>query len=119
MNYLSSGEKGSGDNAYVYLKEGHYMLAGTIPRGENNFRISAAAQDTRNVFDSEFKAELLRSQIRSESNVESIDNKEYLREPVTKTAVKFNNIYTHYSPPSTPSSIGSIKKVSTSTEKHW
>ncbi len=98
VNYLSSGEKGSGDNAYVYLKDGHYMLAGTIPRGENNFRISAAAQDTRNVFDSEFKAELLRSQIRSESNVESIDNKEYLREPVTKTAVKFNNIYTHHSP---------------------
>ncbi len=43
-NYLVSGEKGSGDNAYIYLPTDRqpYLLKGTIPSGERSFVISGA-----------------------------------------------------------------------------
>jgi D-alanyl-D-alanine carboxypeptidase/D-alanyl-D-alanine-endopeptidase (penicillin-binding protein 4) len=45
---LLTGEKGSGDNAYVYLepgKEGELRVAGTLPPAEKRFSISAAHPD--------------------------------------------------------------------------
>jgi len=41
---LTTGKKGSGDNAYIYLpSDGEYALVkGTIPLGEKNFKISGA-----------------------------------------------------------------------------
>lgn len=45
INQLSAGEKGSGDNAYIYLPydDTSFLLAGTIPVGEPHFIISGAA----------------------------------------------------------------------------
>jgi serine-type D-Ala-D-Ala carboxypeptidase/endopeptidase (penicillin-binding protein 4) len=41
---LKTGKKGSGDNAYIYLpSDGEYpLIKGTIPLGEDNFKISGA-----------------------------------------------------------------------------
>jgi serine-type D-Ala-D-Ala carboxypeptidase/endopeptidase (penicillin-binding protein 4) len=44
INELTTGEKGSGDNAYIYLPPyaGKGYVRGTIPLGENNFIISGS-----------------------------------------------------------------------------
>src|SRR6202008_4378015 len=54
-NKLLTGAKGSGDNAYVYLNrlERFLTVKGTLPAGQNNFRIAAAHPDP-SIFFSDF-----------------------------------------------------------------
>ena len=50
---LTSAQRGSGDNAYVFLPENdfsEYRIRGTIPVNENNFSISASITDPEHVF---------------------------------------------------------------------
>lgn len=60
VNLLSTGEKGSGDNAYIYTSpyNNSAYVTGTIPPGENNFSISGAMPDPLFVFVKETKAAL-------------------------------------------------------------
>lgn len=56
INEVKAGEKGSGDNAYIYLPVGQkdYIVRGTIPPGQSSFRISGAAYDGVSYFVSDF-----------------------------------------------------------------
>jgi D-alanyl-D-alanine carboxypeptidase/D-alanyl-D-alanine-endopeptidase (penicillin-binding protein 4) len=57
---LTTGKKGSGDNAYIYLpSDGEYALVkGTIPMGEKNFKISGAIINPSLFLWKEFKRNL-------------------------------------------------------------
>jgi len=52
VSELKSARKGSGDNAYIYLPVGSntYIVRGTIPVSENNFKISGAIYDAPGYF---------------------------------------------------------------------
>ncbi|MDP4262339.1 MAG: D-alanyl-D-alanine carboxypeptidase/D-alanyl-D-alanine-endopeptidase [Bacteroidota bacterium] len=52
INELRSASKGTGDNAYIYLPVGNneYIVRGTIPVDENNFKISGAVYDAPGYF---------------------------------------------------------------------
>jgi D-alanyl-D-alanine carboxypeptidase/D-alanyl-D-alanine-endopeptidase (penicillin-binding protein 4) len=60
INHLSAAAKGSGDNAYIYLPgEGHdYLLEGTIPLNENQFKISGAIVSGPDYFINNFRSYL-------------------------------------------------------------
>lgn len=59
LNELKTGKKGSGDNAYVYLPAGNsWLVKGTIPAGEKNFKISGAIQDPETLLGEEFRKAL-------------------------------------------------------------
>ncbi len=46
LNELKTGAKGSGDNAVIYLPtNGNWLVKGTVPAGEKNFKISGAIQN--------------------------------------------------------------------------
>lgn len=53
---VTAAMKGSGDNAYLYLpfSRNQYVVRGTIPVGENNFRISGAITEPLSFFQSDF-----------------------------------------------------------------
>lgn len=90
-NELKSAAKGTGDNAYIYY---HDLISGTIPLGENAFKISAANPDPINSLCFDFAWYLESSAIRNEA-----------REKFVKTIYsgltideKYKVINTHYSP---------------------
>lgn len=70
INELHTGAKGSGDNAYIYLPtdEQGWLVKGTIPAGEKNFKISGAIKDPSTFLWNEFKRNLDSASI-SYSNV--------------------------------------------------
>lgn len=47
LNYMKTGERGSGDNGYIFCAPGQYTaeLRGTIPQGYNEFKIKGAIPD--------------------------------------------------------------------------
>jgi D-alanyl-D-alanine carboxypeptidase/D-alanyl-D-alanine-endopeptidase (penicillin-binding protein 4) len=94
-NLLRSAEKGTGDNAYIYLQNGYYLVAGTIPRAEKNFKISGTMINPSENFKHEFSGELLKKQIRSEWNPEIL---RYKGEMSKKESYKYSLISSHYSP---------------------
>ncbi|WP_290793081.1 D-alanyl-D-alanine carboxypeptidase/D-alanyl-D-alanine endopeptidase [Flavihumibacter sp. UBA7668] len=57
---LLTGSKGSGDNAYIYLPPGSIkgIIRGTIPLGEDRFRISGALPDPGKQLAEQFKHKL-------------------------------------------------------------
>ena len=60
INELKTGARGSGDNAYIYLPvdEQGWLLKGTIPAGEKNFKISGAIKDPSTFLWEEFRRNL-------------------------------------------------------------
>jgi D-alanyl-D-alanine carboxypeptidase/D-alanyl-D-alanine-endopeptidase (penicillin-binding protein 4) len=92
---LKAAEKGTGDNAYNYLHQGYSFLSGTIPRGEKNFKISAAIAEPAKCVTSEFYGALGRKNIRSDKNVAAFD---YVGEMPKRKTYEYNKITTHYSP---------------------
>jgi D-alanyl-D-alanine carboxypeptidase/D-alanyl-D-alanine-endopeptidase (penicillin-binding protein 4) len=98
INMLKCGEKGSGDNVYIYSGDGHYILTGTIPRGEKSFKVSGSINDPAESLIHEFKQKLVSKKIITESNVETIANKVYIGEPIAKKSFLYTSMYTHYSP---------------------
>ena len=60
INELTTGTKGSGDNAYIYIPVGddEWLLRGTIPAGEKNFKISGAIKDPSSFLWEEFTRNL-------------------------------------------------------------
>lgn len=66
VNELKAAEKGSGDNAYVYLPTGpgrNQLLAGTIPAGEKAFSISASMPDPVSTLLADFSTALKKASI--------------------------------------------------------
>lgn len=100
INYLHSAEKGSGDNAYIYLKDGHHILTGTIPVGEKAFSISGSVSDPSGVFYYEFLGNLLEKKIRSSKGGISVTERKGLGYPVKgqTPSYSYKVFYTHYSP---------------------
>ena len=92
INELRSAQKGSGDNAYIYLAPDAEtgFIRGTIPVNENNFSISGAMPDA-----GRFLAETIGQYYGAK---EIAENNKYLKEKIRwkKPEVIF---YTHTSPP--------------------
>lgn len=67
INLLTTGKKGSGDNAYIYSSpyNQNIYITGTIPAGENNFSISGAMPDPAAVFIKELKSVLQKGGIKT------------------------------------------------------
>jgi D-alanyl-D-alanine carboxypeptidase/D-alanyl-D-alanine-endopeptidase (penicillin-binding protein 4) len=65
INQLRSAEKGSGDNAYVYFQpdEYNYVISGSIPIKENNFKISASDAEHVSTFINDLSASLKKEKI--------------------------------------------------------
>lgn len=82
--------KGSGDNAYIYhpLNEGHGFVRGTIPAGENRFKISGAMPNGALQLALTLEAAL------KKSPVEKIRT----TYPAGKTVTGSTIFYTHHSP---------------------
>ena len=51
-NFITTGKKGSGDQAYIYSApySSHYFATGTIPAGQNSFSIYGAMANPKEVF---------------------------------------------------------------------
>ncbi|MEI9810468.1 MAG: D-alanyl-D-alanine carboxypeptidase [Bacteroidota bacterium] len=96
-DYVTSAEKGSGDNAYVYLPVGDIFgkITGTIPRGEKEFKVSAAMHNPPY-----FLIDTLRNFLIS--NGISINEKSAVMINQDPAAFKLKMtgkvLYTHYSP---------------------
>lgn len=93
VNELRSAEKGSGDNAYIYLPVGgnDYYLRGTIPVDESRFTISGAMPEGAAYFVTDF-GNYIRT--RSSATLErTINNYSYGALPE-----RCRMVYTHYSP---------------------
>ena len=95
-NRLKTGKPNSGDNAYYYFNYGNHdasypVLRGTIPLGENEFKISIATANPFAHFVNELTKKGLISNAFSNANNFDVSS---IWEP-TKADV---NIYTHYSP---------------------
>ncbi|MBS1733446.1 MAG: D-alanyl-D-alanine carboxypeptidase/D-alanyl-D-alanine-endopeptidase [Bacteroidetes bacterium] len=94
VNLLSTGEKGSGDNAYIYTSpySNSAYVTGTIPPGENNFSISGAMPDPLFVFVKETKAALRKQGIEAPEG----SNLSFL--PAGGDASLYKDVYTYTSP---------------------
>jgi D-alanyl-D-alanine carboxypeptidase/D-alanyl-D-alanine-endopeptidase (penicillin-binding protein 4) len=98
INQLTTGKKGSGDNAYIYLppysKTG--FIKGTIPAGEKQFKISGSFPDpslqVHHALINAFKQGGIRVNQHFNSSTLSIINKQVVPTPSTM-------LYTQYSPP--------------------
>lgn len=92
-NQLTSAARGSGDNAYIYLpgEGGRYLLKGTIPAGENNFKISGSIANPPDFF-----INSLREYLRKEKLLSYPEGKKIhlLPQPVEA----FSVLGTHHSP---------------------
>ncbi len=89
---VTSAAKGSGDNSYIYIPSisSNAIVRGTIPIGEESFKISGAIVNPANQFIKTF-TDSIKSQFRS--NLKEpfiIDTPWFLRKPQI--------FYTHYSP---------------------
>jgi len=64
-NYITSGKKGSGDNAYIYSAPYNptAFATGTIPPGQNNFTISGSMPDPGKVFIKGLRSYLMQNNI--------------------------------------------------------
>lgn len=95
INEVKAGEKGSGDNAYIYLPVGNgdYIVRGTIPPGQSNFRISGAAYDGVSYFVSDFGTYINERQMVS-STFGNRSSSYYVGKVPDSTKI----LYTHYSP---------------------
>jgi D-alanyl-D-alanine carboxypeptidase/D-alanyl-D-alanine-endopeptidase (penicillin-binding protein 4) len=93
---LSSAKKGSGDNAYVYLPDDtfrEYLVRGTIPVNEENFKISASITNPEWVFSTSL-LQLLQKEMNFDVGHGGFDvlDQPFLQKENSKM------IYTHYSP---------------------
>lgn len=88
-NQLKSAAKGTGDNAYIYLPTfgAAQTIAGTIPVGENAFKISASVRWPTISFLDDFCDKINKQGIKGEQGVFKY-----------KQDDKPKSIYTHYSP---------------------
>lgn len=98
VNRLRSGEKGSGDNAYIYLYNGHYVITGTIPRAEKSFKVSGAMIYPPENLEYELTGELLKRNIRPERNIDTPSVQNEMGEPFEEKKYQYAVIDTHYSP---------------------
>lgn len=115
INQCKTGKAGSGDNAYIYFMPGERksVIEGTIPAGVKRFSISASD----NTPDLTFSLSFL-DYASSNNFIKDDERSVYTLPPANPVySSRKDTIYTHSSPPSTPSSIGSSKKASTSTAK--
>jgi len=85
INEVKSAAKGTGDNAYIYLPLGSpdYIVRGTIPIEEKNFKISGAVYNSPSSFTFEI-GQIIKSPINGY-------NLKKIKDPI-------NIFYTHYSP---------------------
>lgn len=93
---LTSAQKGSGDNAYVYLPDDtfkEYMIRGTIPVNEENFEIAASLTNPEWDFSSSLLL-LLQEEMKFDVGHGVYD---VVNVPFKKNE-NSNLIYTHYSP---------------------
>lgn len=97
-NALKAGEKGSGDNAYIYLQDGYRALAGTIPRGEKNFKISGSILDPDEDLKWIFSRQLKKmTGVFAEKGISEI-NPFFYRQLPKRPEFLYKVFYTHYSP---------------------
>lgn len=98
INELKTGERGSGDNAYIYLSPlgGFGYLRGTIPAGENNFKISGSVPFPSLYFGKELDSWLPRARTPDKYRVVAATHEQF-----TGGSIPLKNptvIYTYYSP---------------------
>jgi serine-type D-Ala-D-Ala carboxypeptidase/endopeptidase (penicillin-binding protein 4) len=88
---VTAAAKGTGDNAYIYLpvSQPQYTVRGTIPAGENSFRISGATNEPLNYFQSDFSDYMVKAGDLAENKSRSFSTYRIENDPV---------FYTHYSP---------------------
>ncbi|HEX7846934.1 MAG TPA: D-alanyl-D-alanine carboxypeptidase/D-alanyl-D-alanine-endopeptidase, partial [Chitinophagaceae bacterium] len=57
IHRVTAGEEGSGDNAYIYppMEGPNYLVKGTIPPNQKNFKISGAVINPENYFINDFR----------------------------------------------------------------
>lgn len=94
-NYITTGKKGSGDNAYIYSApyNSTAFATGTIPPGQNNFTISGSMPDPGKVFIKGLRTYLLQNNIA----ISEGSNARFLSQEISNTPVE--TIYTVTSPP--------------------
>jgi len=103
---VKSAEKNSGDNAYIYLPSHstESIIRGTMPIGEDSFKISGSIPDPAKQFIYSFLKDLSTKTPNSSFTFQSIEEVTGKAFPDFKSgpSVDFNNIVplrTHYSPP--------------------
>jgi serine-type D-Ala-D-Ala carboxypeptidase/endopeptidase (penicillin-binding protein 4) len=96
ISELKSAAKGSGDNAFIYLpvENADYIVRGTIPIGENDFKISGAAYEPASFFITD-----LSKYIAAKMKLPSGWNQEMRMYSYSKFPGSVKPVYTHYSPP--------------------
>lgn len=96
ISELSTGAKGSGDNAYLYIdpnNEHSMFLAGTVPAMEKNFSISAAHPDPERFFSDFLQSNVMRATDSSAAIWKRVTKSTGITKPDTGVI-----LYTHYSP---------------------
>lgn len=93
INRLGTGPKGSGDNAYIYLPldDDQFLVEGTIPPSENNFKISGAITNGPDYFINSFRGYLASEHFLEHPAREKVHMK-------TLPSDVHNTIATYYSP---------------------
>jgi D-alanyl-D-alanine carboxypeptidase/D-alanyl-D-alanine-endopeptidase (penicillin-binding protein 4) len=98
INQVKTAEKGTGDNAYIYMPP--YSVSGftdgTIPLGEKRFTISGATPNPPEQFASEFKKEFDKNNIKIANGI-----KFFFEKPVNKQKWQSPTgiMFTQFSPP--------------------
>ncbi|MFZ1528704.1 MAG: D-alanyl-D-alanine carboxypeptidase/D-alanyl-D-alanine-endopeptidase [Ferruginibacter sp.] len=94
INLVTAAEKGSGDNAYLYAApySENIFSMGTIPAGENSFRISGAMPDAGNIFAMELAQFLVSKNRMNVSSAKSFSKLLMSKQPLPKTVTSFDTI---------------------------
>ena len=100
LNELKAGPKNSGDNAYYYFEYGNSshsfsLLKGTIPSGEENFKISIAVSDPYSYFINDFRK---KTSSANDGSLLGNDLTELRKWIDSLNAWNGKAIYTYYSP---------------------
>lgn len=90
---LKAAGKGTGDNAYIYMPvvNDDYVVKGTIPISQNNFKISGATNDAPHYFVDDLRTFLEEKKILNKPGVLQFTL-------ITKMITPGKTLYTHYSP---------------------
>jgi serine-type D-Ala-D-Ala carboxypeptidase/endopeptidase (penicillin-binding protein 4) len=94
INELTTAQKGSGDNTYIYLAPGADIgyVRGTIPMNEDSFVVSGALPDAGKLLAATIYNDITRSNVYPDNNINYLKGKSKWNSPL-------KIFYTHTSPP--------------------